>query len=1176
MDVVAYTIMKQKSKAFKVIPIGYVKKKDGKTYLDISRPFIPALKRLEHFSHVHVFYWFSKTEDDKFRKITKCKPPYENAPVTGVFASRSPVRPNPIGLSIARILNVDYKIGIIEITDIDAYEESPVLDLKPYIPICDRIKDVSVPGWISHWPEWVQEEFEVVGSDILRPADIDRLADFQAAGPEPPLEQSPSDFSAGLYETPQVLLASASDDPADIVIRGARKHNLKNIDVTIPRFKFVVVTGVSGSGKSSLAFDTLYAEGQRRYMESLSTLARRFLDRMEKPEVDHILGLNPTVAIEQKTISRNPRSTVGTITELVDYLRVLFAHAGTRHCPKCGRGVKPQTARQIADHLEDLVPGTRFQLLAPIVRGEKGTHSDLLKQARHDGYTRVRIDGTAVDLPAGKRVPALSKTESHTIELVVDDLTAPDGDADLYAGFHKRLIDSVETALERGNGLLMVVLENGEDILLSRHNACPYCDIIFFGLSPSLFSFNSPDGMCPDCNGLGVKLSVDPDLIITKPHLSLLDGASPWYGNLRQKKRSGNWMVGELLALADHLNVDLELPWKKLPKKFREISLYGSGDKRLRYTYKMEQSRGRSGEIVRPVQGAVNTINRLFRQTKSENSCRHYLQFMSEQPCPTCQGERLCSEARFVTVGGLSLPEVTAMTIARAHRWVIGLPRKLNTEELEIAGELLKELHNRLQFMLNVGLHYLSLDRTAPTLSAGEGQRLRLASQLGCGLVGILYVLDEPSIGLHPRDHRSLLDTLSQLRDAGNTVLVVEHDGDTMRAADWLIDLGPGAGMLGGELMAAGTPEAVMANPDSLTGRYLKGELQVNPPNGKQRREPQGGVTVVGARLHNLKGIDVRFPLGVLTCVTGVSGSGKSSLVAQTLSPALSRALHGAQGVPGHHDTIEGLDQIDKVINITQAPIGRTPRSNPGTYVGVFSEIRKVFAGTPEARARGYRAGHFSFNVKGGRCEACQGNGKKLVEMHFLPDVWVTCKECNGQRFNRRTLEIKYKSRSIVDVLEMDVQEAIEFFIGHTKIVRILQTLREVGLDYIKLGQSALTLSGGEAQRVKLARELSRVDTGRTIYILDEPTTGLHFADIQKLLDVLHRLIDAGNTVIVIEHNLDVIKTADWIIDLGPDGGDEGGYIVARGTPEEVAMVTESYTGQFLRPILKERGNLSV
>ena len=1008
------------------------------------------------------------------------------------------------------------------------------------------------------------EGFTAADPNQLRPSGIEQLAERGNVMPELATEYTPYPVpDAWLPPVPHQL--QAADLLGDIVISGARQHNLKSIDVTIPRFKLVVVTGVSGSGKSSLAFDTLYAEGQRRYVESLSAYARQFLTQMEKPDVDHILGLSPTIAIEQRTVSRNPRSTVGTVTEVADYLRVLYARAGTPHCPQCGRGVVPQSARQIVDQLASLPAGTRFQVLSPVVRGRKGSHVRLLQKARRDGYARARIDGEGVDLTTDP-LPALDKNKVHRIDLVVDRLAVPDEDADSDEGFGSRLTDSVETALHAAEGQMAIVLAGGEEILLSEHHACPYCEISFPELQPALFSFNSPSGMCPECNGLGTKLVIDPECIVTRPHLSLLDGASIWHGDVRNKPR---WWARNLGTLAEHYGVDLELPWNELPQKFQEVVLYGSGEERIHFTWDHQGDDSRwSGESYRPTRGVVSEINRLFRQTKSEHRRRFYMQFMSNQPCPACQGERLCAEARFVTVGGARLPEVTTMTIAGAHEWVAGLPEQFTREQNEIAGEVLKELASRLQFMLNVGLHYLTLDRPAPSLSGGEGQRIRLASQLGCGLVGVTYVLDEPSIGLHPRDHRALLQTLQQLRDAGNTVVVIEHDADTMRLADWLIDLGPGAGVLGGELVAVGTPEQVMANPDSLTGRYLSGELAVTPPNGQQRRTPQGWLTLVGARLHNLKGIDVRFPLGLLTCVTGVSGSGKSSLVAQTLHPALQRALHNAKSVPGPHERIDGLDQIDKVIHITQAPIGRTPRSNPGTYVRAFTHIRQVFANTPEAKARGYRAGRFSFNAKGGQCQVCRGHGRKRVEMHFLPDVWVTCKACGGSRYNRQTLEVTYRGKTIADVLDMDVQEALDFFANHPRIARILTTLRDVGLDYVKLGQSALTLSGGEAQRVKLAKELSRRDTGRTLYILDEPTTGLHLADIQKLLDVLHRLTDAGNTVVVIEHNLDVIRTADWIVDLGPEGGQEGGHIVAEGPPERIATVEGSYTGRFLREIV--------
>ncbi len=972
-------------------------------------------------------------------------------------------------------------------------------------------------------------------------------------------------------------------EPEQIIIRGAQQHNLKHIDVTIPRHKLVVLTGVSGSGKSSLAFDTIFAEGQRRYVESLSSYARQFLGQMEKPKVDAIIGLSPAIAIEQKAVSKNPRSTVGTVTEVMDYLRVLYARVGTPHCPECGRPVQPQTAPQIAGQLATLPAGTRFQLLAPIARNRKGTHADALRQAKQDGFVRARINGDVVELSAG--LPKLDKKKKHHVELVVDRLSVPDVVDD---AFQTRLIDSVETALRTGDGLLVVDLGD-EERPYSEHNACPHCGISFPELSPQLFSFNSPLGMCPDCHGIGTQMQVDPDLIVEDPALSIMDGALRWYGNVRKKKNK--WTSAQLMAIAEHYGVDLETPWQEQPERFRQALFYGSGDEVIHFKYGIERDDASwSGEVSRPMKGIVFNVNRLFRQTKSEYTRRWYASFMSQRPCTTCAGTRLRPEARGVTVGGQTITAVGAMAIEDAFEWVVGLSHHassvirhasangsrmthdalhLTDEQFEIAEEVLKEIRDRLQFMLNVGLHYLTLDRAAPTLSGGEGQRIRLASQIGCGLVGVLYILDEPSIGLHARDNRALLDTLHQLRDMGNTVLVVEHDEETMRESDWLIDLGPGAGVLGGQIIAAGPPDVVAADPNSLTGQYLSGIRQVTAPNGRSRRQPQNGsLKIVGARLHNLKNVTAEFPLGTMICITGVSGSGKSSLVAETLHPALARALHNAQEPPGPHDRIEGLEHLDKIINITQDPIGRTPRSNPATYVKVFDEIRRLFANIPEAKARGYQSGRFSFNVKGGRCEACKGYGQRKVEMHFLADVWVKCRECNGRRFNRETLTVTYKGKNIADVLDMDVQEALDLFANHPKIARMLQTLHDVGLDYIKLGQSALTLSGGEAQRIKLAKELSRVATGRTVYILDEPTTGLHFADIQRLLDVLHRLVDAGNTVIVIEHNMDVIKTADYIIDLGPEGGNSGGQIIAQGSPEVVAQVAESYTGQFLRQVL--------
>jgi excinuclease ABC subunit A len=1027
---------------------------------------------------------------------------------------------------------------------------------------------------------------ELADPDELRPSGAEQLAAL--AGPGPAVETGSAPGSARFAlpddgDLPDEHPVHRQVTPAgmdDILVRGARQHNLKRIDVRIPRNKLVVVTGVSGSGKSSLAFDTIYAEGQRRYVESLSSFARQFMDQMEKPQVDQITGLSPAIAIEQKTITRNPRSTVGTVTEILDYLRVLYARLGTPHCPQCGRAVQPQSAQQITNQLARLPAGTRFQVLAPLARNRKGTFAAALRQALADGYPRARVDGETLDLSAG--IPSLDKDKKHNIELIVDRLAVPAADAEARDrnDFSTRLMDSVESALKAGQGTLIVSIsplpQGGEgsgvrgvdeEIILSEHNACLECGLSFPALEPHLFSFNSPLGMCDECNGLGVKLQVDPGLVIEHPELSLADGASRWYRGMTKKgKGENNWQMTNLNAIARHYDVDIRQPWNELPEQFRQVILYGSGGERVKYTFSSESTQGSfHGEIDREVMGAIFHINRLFRQTRSEFTRRWYMSFMSQQPCPKCNGERLNPEARFVTVDGKRLPELTSWSIEAIHDWVGRIMEHLDAEQREIGSELVKEIHQRLGFLRNVGLHYLTLDRPAPTLSGGEGQRIRLASQIGSGLVGVLYILDEPSIGLHSRDQRALLDTLVRLRDTGNTVLVVEHDEETMKTADWILDLGPGPGILGGELVAAGTPEEIMADPDSLTGKYLSGELTVSSPNGTHVRTPRGFISVKRARLHNLKDVDVQFPLGNLICVTGVSGSGKSSLIGQTVYPALMRTLHDSQLVPGPHDGIDGLDQVDKVINITQEPIGRNPRSNPGTYVGVLDEIRRVFATTPEARGLGFGAGRFSFNVKGGRCEECQGYGFKKVEMHFLADVWVKCKSCDGKRFNRQTLGITYKGKNIAEVLDMDVQEALGFFENYPDIRRILQTLHDVGLDYVKLGQSALTLSGGEAQRVKLAKELSRVATGDTVYILDEPTTGLHFADIQRLLDVLHRLTDAGNTVIVIEHNLDVIKTADWIIDMGPEGGEKGGRIVAAGTPQQVARVEESYTGQFLR-----------
>jgi excinuclease ABC subunit A len=946
--------------------------------------------------------------------------------------------------------------------------------------------------------------------------------------------------------------------PEVIVIRGAKEHNLKKVDITLPRHKLIVLTGVSGSGKSSLAFDTLYAEGQRRYVESLSTFARQFIGQMEKPKVDYIGGLSPAIAIEQKPVSRNPRSTVATVTEVADYLRVLFARVGRPHCYNCGKELHAQSAEEIVEQVAELEPDSRFQVLAPLARQRKGTFKDVFAQAKADGFNRVRVDGENHDLTEKIK---LNKNKKHTIDLVVDRLVSREKNTDVYRDFLTRLTDSIETALKMGEGQVVIDRGSEGDWLLSESLSCPECGISFPEMEPTMFSFNSPLGMCPECNGLGELYEFDIDLVID-PTKTVGEGAVRFWGELNKKKNS--YTLKAAKQILEKFDVDFDTPWTEIPEDCHQAILQGGVEVKGVW----ENERG-SGEFAYETEGVMNILRRRYKQTSSEGSRRWYQSFMSQLPCTACEGKRLRPESLAVTIGGKNIDDVMHLNIREACQWSEQIVKELNPEEFVIAEEVLKEIQGRLTFLLNVGLHYLTLSRPAPTLSGGEGQRIRLASQIGCGLVGVLYVLDEPTIGLHQRDNKRLLETLENLRDMGNTVVVVEHDEETMRTADFIVDLGPGAGIKGGAIVAAGPLESILSNKKSLTGKYLNHELVVQSPHDKRRPVNGKWLTLAGARQNNLKSITARFPLGLFTCVTGVSGSGKSSLVAQTLQPLLSRELHRSQARAGDYDSLEGLEYVDKVVNITQDPIGRTPRSNPATYVNVWTSIRWLFAQTPEAKLRGYEAGRFSFNVKGGRCEACHGYGRKKVEMHFLPDVWVTCNVCKGKRFNRETLQIKYKGKSIADVLDMDVDEALEFFENVPKAKRILQTLSDVGMGYIKLGQSATTLSGGEAQRVKLAKELARVSTGDTVYILDEPTTGLHFADIQKLLDVLHRLTDAGNTVIVIEHNLDVIKTADWLIDLGPEGGDEGGQIVAEGTPEAVSMSDQSYTGAFLRRMLE-------
>ena len=937
----------------------------------------------------------------------------------------------------------------------------------------------------------------------------------------------------------------------EIFIKGARENNLKNIDVTIPRDKLVVLTGLSGSGKSSLAFDTIYAEGQRRYVESLSSYARMFLGQMDKPDVDYIDGLSPAISIDQKTTSKNPRSTVGTVTEIYDYLRLLWARVGVPHCPKCGKEIRQQTIDQIIDQIMALPEGTRIQVMSPVVRGRKGEHTKVLEEARRSGYVRARIDGEMHELDEEIK---LVKNNKHQIDIVVDRLIVrPD--------IATRLTDSVETASNLSGGLVTVnLLREGQDLSFSQNYACEDCGVSIEELAPRLFSFNSPFGACPTCTGLGMQLKVDPTLVIPDESKSILDGAvvATGWNSIRSDGISRMYFD----ALSKRYNFSLRTPYAQLSREVKDIILYGTKGEKLTLEY--DQPRGK-GTLHQAFEGIANNLERRYEETQSDASKKEIESFMTACPCPTCQGRRLRPEALAVTVGGLSIHDATAMPVDDEIAFFDSLT--LTGNQQMIAAQILKEIGSRLRFLQSVGLSYLTLSRSSGTLSGGESQRIRLATQIGSSLMGVLYILDEPSIGLHQRDNDKLLDTLRRLRDLGNTLIVVEHDEDTMRAADWLIDIGPGAGALGGQVVSAGTPQQVMADPNSLTGQYLSGKKRIEVP---AHRRPGNGkwLTVRGAKENNLKNIDVSVPLGTLTCVTGVSGSGKSSLVNEIIFKRLGADLNRMKAHPGRHDAIEGEEHLDKVINIDQSPIGRTPRSNPATYTNLFNDIRDLFASLPDAKARGYGPGRFSFNTKGGRCEACCGDGVLKIEMHFLADVYVPCEVCHGKRYNRETLEVRYKGKSIADVLEMTVDEALPFFSALPKIAARLQTLQDVGLGYVKLGQSSTTLSGGEAQRVKLATELSKRSTGRTIYILDEPTTGLHADDVKKLLAVLQRLVEAGNTVLVIEHNLDVIKCADYLIDLGPEGGIGGGTVVATGTPEQVADTPASYTGQYLKKLL--------
>lgn len=937
-----------------------------------------------------------------------------------------------------------------------------------------------------------------------------------------------------------------------IKIRGANEHNLKNIDIDIPRNQFVVLTGLSGSGKSSLAFDTIYAEGQRRYMESLSSYARQFLGQMEKPNVEKIEGLSPAISIDQKSTNRNPRSTVGTVTEIYDYFRLLYARVGIPHCPVCGKVISKQTVDQMADQIMALPERTKIQLLAPVVRGRKGTHQKLFEQARRSGYVRVQVDGSVYELTEDI---TLDKNKKHNIEIVVDRLIVKEG-------IERRLVDSIENVLNLSDGLLTVDIIGGETMQFSQSFSCPDCGISIDEIEPRSFSFNNPFGACPDCFGLGYKMEFDEDLMIPDKRISLAEGAIQVMG-WQSSSDPSSYTYAVLKALSLEYGFDLNTPYEELPENIQKIILHGTDGKKIQVHY-----RGQRGVGVYDVafEGLIKNVERRYRETGSEITKAEYETFMRITPCKTCHGQRLKKEALAVTVAEKNIYEITSMSVKDLYDFLQHM--ELTPQQMLIGNQVLKEIKARVGFLKEVGLDYLSLSRATGTLSGGEAQRIRLATQIGSGLVGVAYILDEPSIGLHQRDNDKLLSALKNLKDMGNSLIVVEHDEDTMLAADFIVDIGPGAGEHGGKVVAAGTPQEIMDCKESITGAYLSHRLEIPVP--ENRRKPTGFLMIKKAAENNLKNIDVKLPLGVFACVTGVSGSGKSSLINEILYKRLARELNHARCIPGKHGGIQGIDQLDKVICIDQSPIGRTPRSNPATYTGVFDQIRTLFAATPDAKARGYQKGRFSFNVKGGRCEACSGDGIIKIEMHFLPDVYVPCEVCQGKRYNRETLEVKYKGKSIYDVLDMTVEEALEFFASVPSVKRKIQTLYDVGLSYIRLGQPSTTLSGGEAQRIKLATELSRRSTGKTIYILDEPTTGLHFADVHKLVEILHRLAENGNSVFVIEHNLDVIKTADYIIDMGPEGGDGGGTVVAQGTPEEIAEIPESYTGQYVKKYLKK------
>ncbi len=1089
----------------KVCSIGNIRKIRGEFFIELFNNNAELyFEKLRGYSHIKIFWWFHRFDKSKYRRITECQPPYENTPRTGVFASRSPVRPNPIALTTARIISFDKKLGRIKVSGLDCFDNTPIIEISPYIPSSDRVLDFKVPKWLSHWPEWLDDKATNIANDevSLKSSSLDIIQKYS---------KSYNNKTTNTVDFFQRKKNQKVEQTKGIIVKGARQNNLKNIDVIIPYNKITVITGVSGSGKSSLAFDTIFAESQRRFMNSLSTYDRSLHEQMEKPDFDRISGLPPSISISQKNIGRNPRSTVGTITDMYDCLRTLFASIGVRYCPDCGNVIIPFSVDEIIQILLELRSGTVIKITP--VNANSLSYEYLLPE-----------------------------------KIATDDI----------------LLNYVKKSLEIGKGAIYVTIDNEEQLLFQTTQMCYHCNHILFELTPAVFSFNNPESMCPVCDGLGVKMEVDPDLIVSRPNLSILDGASNWWGDLRKfrNKPNANWMKGEILALANEMDIDLEKPWNQLPEDFQRQAIWGSDRKEVTFTYR--NSNGRSGNITRPVEGAYNCMKRIFSENSGESAKRIANEFMKQSSCDCCYGERLSKEGRMVDVAGTRFPQAASMTISKLTEWVEELPNMLSDYQLAIADSILKELHRRLCDYIKVGLSYLTLDRSVPTLSGGELQRLRLIKQLGSGINNMLYVLDEPSTGLHPKDHERLIKIIKELRDYGNTVIVVEHDAETMRMADYIIDVGPRAGTYGGQIVAEGTPLQIMKNDNSETGKYLSGKKQVTIEKSVVSNKCNW-IKLSGVRCNNLKNIDISFPIGAITCVTGVSGSGKSSLVSKSLYPAIQGRIEGKKDVSRYCDTLSGADYFDKIIHVNQSPIGRTPRSNPATYTGIMDEIRNLFACTKESKRRGYKANKFSFNSKEGQCEVCHGEGRKCTPVSFMADIWTQCPVCKGKRYKKDILEVKYKGKSIYNVLEMNVTKALDFFIDQIKLTHILNTLSEVGLGYLKLGQSALTLSGGEAQRIKLAKELSTNSKGKTLYILDEPTTGLHFSDTQNLLILLEKIRNTGNSVMIIEHNLDIIRNSDWIIDLGPQGGSRGGYVVAQGTPEQVAKVKESYTGNLLK-----------